>query len=95
MDSLQETSTPTTVTSQPDLSHNTSNFDTPDQATGTRTQDDTSSSTTLSDITEERKVTFTLKELSLKLQYGHSVSEFEHHLQNAADLIGGKLHKVG
>ena len=36
-------------------------------------------------------VTFTLKELLLKLQYGHSVSEFEHHLQNAADLIGGKL----
>lgn len=91
MDSLQETSTPTTITSQPNLSHNTSNFDTPDQATGTPTQDDTSSSTMLTDITEERIVTFTLKELSLKLQYGHSVSEFEHHLQNAADLIGGKL----
>ena len=91
MDSLQETSTPTTITSQPNLSHNTSNFDTPDQAIGTRTQDDTSSSMMITDITEERIVTFTLKELSLKLQYGHSVSEFEHHLQNAADLIGGKL----
>ena len=50
-----------------------------------------SSSAVPADMAEERIVTFTIKELSLKLQYGHSVSEFEHHLQNTVDIFGGKL----
>ena len=89
--SLQENENPTTTTSHPQFHPNASNFqeDTP-QSTDAHTAD-TPSSAVPTGMTNERIVTFTMKELSLKLQYGHSVAEFEHHLQNAADLIGENL----
>ena len=51
--------------------------------------DESSSSAGHTEESEHRIATFIIKELSLKLQYGHSVSEFEHDLRNDADLLGG------
>ena len=102
--SLQENENPTT-TSHLQFYPNAGNFqeDTP-QSTDAQTAD-TPSSAVPTGMTNELIVTFTMKEFSLKLQYGHSVAEFEHHLQNAADLISEnlftkwaevlKLHRLG
>ena len=42
------------------------------------------------DIPEARVYEYVMKELKLKLDRGHSVTDIEEHLKNAADLIGGE-----
>lgn len=42
------------------------------------------------DVPEERIRRFVMKEVKIKLERGHSVSDIEEHLSNAAELTGGK-----
>ena len=42
------------------------------------------------DIPEAKVYEYVMKELKLKLDQGHSVTDIEEHLKNAADLIGGE-----
>lgn len=44
--------------------------------------------TTTLQIAQDRVTQFIVKELYVKLQYGHSQAELEHHLRNASDLLG-------
>lgn len=43
------------------------------------------------DVPEERIRRFVMKEVKIKLERGHSVSDIEEHLCNAAELTGGKF----
>ena len=40
---------------------------------------------------KERVTMFVMKELNVKLQYGHPQAELEHHLKNVSDLLGEKM----
>ena len=43
------------------------------------------------DIPEAKVYEYVMKELKLKLDHGHSITDIEEHLKNAADLVGEQI----
>ena len=49
----------------------------------------TTSPTIMLSVPKDRVIAYVLQETKLKLERGHSVSDIEQHLRNAATLVGG------